>query len=138
MRRLHHMIDRFRRNDDGVAAIEFALISTVFLAFLAGICAIGLYMLTWNRLQYGTEMAARHAAVHEDASVNDLEDIITESLSLVTSQTDTLVVSTDETTSNGITFTEVTASYPLDWNFPFIPEELSNLTLQTTSRMAVE
>lgn len=127
----------FFRRDDGVAAVEFALVSSLFLTFVVGVYAVGLYFLTWNRLQYGTELATRYAAVHDDATTSDLEGIITDSLSTVTDDIATLVIDVADTTSNGISFREVTSSYTFSWNLPFIPAEMNSLTIEASSRTAI-
>jgi Flp pilus assembly protein TadG len=128
---------RFVRDEGGVAAVEFALISSVFLTFVVGIYAVGLYFLTWNRLQYGTELAARYAAVHDDATNGEIEEIITDSLRIVTDDLATLEVDVGDSTSNGISFKEVSSSYTFSWDLPFLPAEMNSLTIAAESRTAV-
>jgi hypothetical protein len=50
---------RLARNEDGSAAIEFALVSLPFLLFVLGLLGMGLYFLASTSLEYGVEAAAR-------------------------------------------------------------------------------
>lgn len=50
---------RLLRNEDGSAAIEFAMVGLPFLLFVLGIMGYGLFFLSTNFLQYGVEAAAR-------------------------------------------------------------------------------
>lgn len=113
------------------------MIATAFMVFVVGIYAAGLYLVTWNRLQYGTEVAARYAAVHDSAVAADLQDIVVDALSILSIDPSALTVTVDYTTSNGINFAQVTSTYQFAMNLPFLPAELSSQSLQTTSRMAI-
>ncbi len=50
---------RLLANEDGSAAIEFALVGLPFVLFVVGILGYGLYFLTSTYLEYGAEIAAR-------------------------------------------------------------------------------
>jgi hypothetical protein len=50
---------RLVRNEDGAAAIEFALVALPFLLFVLGLLGMGLYFLASTSLEYGVEAAAR-------------------------------------------------------------------------------
>jgi hypothetical protein len=52
-------VRRWLRNDDGAAAIEFAIVALPFFMFVFGILGIGLYFLASSSLEYGVEAAAR-------------------------------------------------------------------------------
>lgn len=47
------------RNEDGAAAIEFALVAMPFLLFVLGLLGMGLYFLASTSLEYGVEAASR-------------------------------------------------------------------------------
>jgi Flp pilus assembly protein TadG len=53
------------RNDDGVAAVEFAIIALPFFLFVFGIIGIGLYFLASTSLEYGAQSAARKVRTGE-------------------------------------------------------------------------
>lgn len=134
-RRLFH---RFRSDDSGVAAVEFALISIAFITFICGMYFVGLYFFTWNRLQYGTEEASRYAAVHEDATDQELEDIVMESLTMAGADPGNLVIDVATETVSNINFITLSATYQLDLNVPMIPEDVNDLSMTARSRMPVE
>lgn len=50
---------RFRNDDRGVTAIEFAMVATPFLMLLFGIIAVGLYFFVTFSLENAVEQAAR-------------------------------------------------------------------------------
>jgi hypothetical protein len=47
------------RNDEGAAAIEFALVAIPFFMFILGTIGVGLYFFTSTSLEHGVEAAAR-------------------------------------------------------------------------------
>jgi len=56
---------RLVRNEDGAAAIEFALVALPFLLFVLGLLGMGLYFLASTSLEYGVEAAARQLRTGE-------------------------------------------------------------------------
>ena len=56
---------RWLRNDEGSAAIEFAIVALPFFMFVLGIVGIGLYFLASNSLEYGVEAASRKVRTGE-------------------------------------------------------------------------
>lgn len=137
MRKLIQKYRQYADSDDGATAIEFGFVSMAFMAFVVGIYVVGFYFLTWNRLQYGTEQAARYASVHDDATTADLEEVVLDSLSIVSADPDSLEVDVGNTVINGINMTEVTSTYAFNFNYPFIPAELNNVTVESVARIAV-
>lgn len=53
------------RNDEGVAAVEFAIVALPFFLFVFGIIGIGLYFLASTSLEYGAQSAARKVRTGE-------------------------------------------------------------------------
>lgn len=136
-RRLQGYLNRFARNEEGATAVEFAMVSVAFLTFIIGIYAAGIYFLTWNRLQQGVENAARYAAVHADATTTELEDIIINDIESIGGVEDNLEIAVADSAVNGISFREVTATYVLNWNLPFMPTSINEMSMQVTSRTPV-
>lgn len=68
------------RNEDGVAAIEFAIVALPFFLFVFGIIGIGLYFLASTSLEYGVESAARKVRTGEadkgDMSVGEFKQLV--------------------------------------------------------------
>ena len=57
--RRRHLTKRLVRDEDGSAAIEFALVAMPFLLFVLGLLGMGLYFLASTSLEYGVEAASR-------------------------------------------------------------------------------
>ncbi len=57
-------LTRWRSNEAGAGAVEFALTAPAFFAMLIGIVEFGLLMWTQTGLQHGVEMAARCASIN--------------------------------------------------------------------------
>lgn len=53
------VVSRWRRNEDGVTAIEFGMVAFPFLLFVLGIMAVGLQFFTINSLDHAVETASR-------------------------------------------------------------------------------
>jgi hypothetical protein len=68
------------RNEDGVAAIEFAIVALPFFLFVFGILGIGLYFLASTSLEYGVEAAARKVRTGEadkgDMTVGQFKQLV--------------------------------------------------------------
>ncbi len=72
MQRLASLLRRFARASDGVAAVEFAIIVPVFVAFTLGIFEGGRMLWIRNSIQTATEEAARYAMAHTTATDAEL------------------------------------------------------------------
>lgn len=57
------LLRRFRRQEDGVAALEFALMAPVFLAALLGVMELGRIVFTVAALHHAAEEGTRFAIV---------------------------------------------------------------------------
>lgn len=137
LRWLRRQIDRYRRAERGATAVEFAFVGTAFMVFVVGIYAIGLYALTLNRLQQGVEDAARHAAIHADATDDELEEMVLGYVQSIGGTEDNLEVTLSESLSNGIAFKEVSANYVFTWRLPFLPAEMEQIEVDVTSKSPV-
>jgi Flp pilus assembly protein TadG len=71
---------RLVRDEDGSAAIEFALVALPFLLFVLGLLGMGLYFLATTSLEYGVEAAARKLRTGEaekgNMSVGDFRKLV--------------------------------------------------------------
>lgn len=57
----------FRKNDEGVTAVEFAFVAPAFLMLLFGIMQLSIWVLSAVSVQHAAELAARCAAVKSSA-----------------------------------------------------------------------
>jgi Flp pilus assembly protein TadG len=72
-------ISRLRRDERGVAAVEFAMIAPIFFGLLIGIIDVGRYMWTLNTIQYAIDQGVR-AGVVQQLSIQDVTDFVKTSL----------------------------------------------------------
>ncbi len=63
MKRTIRHIARFKRNQSGAAAVEFAIISTVFISFIFGIIYVGIMLHTHATMQWVVENTVRKAVI---------------------------------------------------------------------------
>ncbi len=66
-------LSQLRRDQRGVAAVEFAMIAPIFFGLLIGIIDVGRYMWTLNTIQYAIDEAVR-AGVVQQLSTDDVTD----------------------------------------------------------------
>ena len=111
MRGVLRRLGRLHRDQRGVAAVEFGLISPVFFGLLVGIIDVGRYMWTLNTIQYAIDQGVR-AGVVQQLSESKVEDLVKASLAGLKSGTVTV-----DATSNASTL-EVTASTNYKFLFP--------------------
>lgn len=137
MNRFTAAVKRFRGNSDGATAVEFALVSLCFFSMLIFIYVAGIYFITFNALQFGTEDAARYASIHEDATDEDLRDIVEDRFSLIPINVNELDVVLVDSSSNGVDFKEVQTTYRLQLDIPMLPPETTDVTFSSTSKMAI-
>lgn len=65
MRRFALRLRTLRQEQDGAAAVEFAIIAPMFFALLLSVIDVGRYMWTLNTIQYATDEAVRAGAIQE-------------------------------------------------------------------------
>ncbi len=76
-------LQRLRRAEDGVTAIEFGMVAFPFLLFVLGIIAVGLQFFTMNTLDHAVETAARKIRTGEaqraDFTLGDFKQLVCQS-----------------------------------------------------------
>lgn len=77
------LLTRFRRNRDGVTAVEFGLVAGPFLLFAVGIIAVGLQFFTINALDFAVETASRKIrtgqAQRDNLTMGDFKNLVCQS-----------------------------------------------------------
>jgi Flp pilus assembly protein TadG len=79
MMAVRRRLSRLRRDQRGVAAVEFAMIAPIFFGLLVGIIDVGRYMWTLNTIQYAIDQGVR-AGVVQKLSTDDVTDLVKGSL----------------------------------------------------------
>jgi hypothetical protein len=116
----------FRNRQAGVAAIEFALVCSLFFTFLLGMMEMGRMLFYWNSAGEATRFGARMAVVC-DKDDSDIKARMVERLSIlptskisITYQPDGCSVDTCQSVTVGIA-----AGVPVATFIPFVPLSLS-------------
>ena len=116
-----------RDNEDGAAAIEFALVAPVFLLLVVGILQFGMALYANAGLRFGVEAAARYAQIHPRPTDSQISSMVTSStFGLNTSQLSGPTLTRGK--ANGLDYVDITASYNYQLAFPFVPAGAVNLT----------
>ena len=76
---VRRLLSQLRRDQRGVAAVEFAMIAPLFFGLLVGIIDVGRYMWTLNTIQYAVDQGVR-AGVVQQLSIEDVTDLVKNSL----------------------------------------------------------
>ncbi len=134
MRTIKHKVKRFARNEDGATAVEFALVSVLFLSVVFAIMEFGRFFWISHQFQFAVEDTTRSAAVRGNMSPQDIEDTIVETMSLTGIGAASLNITIAETQISGVNFIEVTGSYDFKPFLP-VPGLSDTLTVNAASRM---
>ena len=133
-----HLI-RLIRNRRGAAAVEFAMLSTVYLTMLLGVVEVGRYVADKQDLMSAVHTTGRYAIVHGSSSSSPataatLEQMVGNHLMLVSSSAVTATASFSPNNNPGSNVT-ISASYT--WK-PLVPLlHLPNATITATSSATI-
>ena len=127
--------ENYFQKEEGSTAVEFALISLVFLTVVLGIMEAGRLFWTQNAIQYAVEEASRVALVAEDFNADEIETAASESLEDMMISATGLTVDAVTITENDIDYVEIDATYQYTAIVnAFLPESLSSIELQASAR----
>lgn len=73
----------FARERDGTSAVEFAIVSTVFLTFIMAIAYVGLMLFTYVGVHWAVEDASRVATVNTSATQTQIQTAINNDLTSI-------------------------------------------------------
>lgn len=134
---------KFIRESGGVAAVEFALLSVVYLTMLLGLLEVARYIADRQDLMSAVHTTGRYAIVHgssskSPASVSSLEQMVGNRLVLVNAASVTASAKFAPNNSPGSTVT-ITASYTWTPIVPLLPLlHLPNATISATSVATIQ
>ncbi len=129
---------RYARDCRGTAAIEFALISIGFITLIFGIVDVGRAIMAWNTFQQSLEVATRFVIVNEDATEDEITDLVAARMNAFTFTRGDIVLDVDNFTLSGVDFVEVSGTYafrPLIVGL--LPDSWETLELPANSRMPI-
>ena len=107
---------QFKRDEKGAAAVEMAFILPVFLLFVLGIIEFGRAYWTYNSMQLAIDEAGRYAMIHTTAS--DSQIASTAKANLYGLDPSKFTITTANTTSNGINYKIIKATYTFSFIAP--------------------
>lgn len=119
----------------GTTAVEFALVSLVFLTIVFAIMESGRLFWALNAIEYAVDSGARYVLVNADASDDEVENVVRNALNGIPSSDDNPVITIQNITRNNIDFIVVTANYTFQSIMPFLPAGWRNLPLAAQSRL---
>lgn len=125
----------FARNEDGVAAIEFAIVSVLFLTVLFGVVEASRIVWAKNTLRFALEQAARERLVDSTMTDEDIENFVLSSIDdFIDTSTITLTISTS-TTTDGVDVLNLEGTFEYNMLLPVFPDAFSTFELQAESHM---
>lgn len=127
---------KYTRNENGATAVEFAMVSVLFLTFIFGIIETARLVWTWNTLQYAMGQTVRYALTHANAPGSELTDYAADTMTAMQVNPANLSVTVTTTVVSGIEMIEASGTYVLDFLLP-LPAGLENITLTSSAQLAV-
>lgn len=121
-------------DQDGAVAVEFALVSTAFLAIVIGLCYVGIMLFNNMSLQWAVEKAARVAEINSAATQSDISTAVNSYLSSVGLPNATVTYSSS--VSGGVTTATIQASYSQSYALPMISTFHINFSSNLTVPLA--
>jgi len=138
LRRTRKIFQNYKESRDGATAVEFALVSVIFMFFVFGIMETGRLWWVWNRFQYGVEIATRYASVHDDATIDELRKIVVDQMSLVQLDDFDISLTIENTVLDGMNFIEIDGRYSFQAMAPLIGDSLGSIDVVATSRVPTQ
>ena len=119
---------RLFSDDRGSVAVEFAMISMMFIATLLAVIEVGRAFWTYNTLQYAVESCARYYLTHTTATDSQLSDYVAGEMGIGISTTP-LVVTVTKSTVSGIKQIEVDGAYTYSTIVPTMTSSWSSIVM---------
>jgi Flp pilus assembly pilin Flp len=110
----------FACDDDGAAAVEFAIIAPVLLTCIVGILMLGISYYEAATVQWSLERTLRSAMVHPDLSADDIRARIEADLEAIGSPEIDFHYEIDD--SGSVPLAVVSAGYEVPLKIPFVPD----------------
>ncbi len=120
----------FDGGEGGAAAVEFAIIAPIFLAFLYGLLELARVIFTQGVLIYAVQEGSRYAAARGASTVAQIENAVTGKFIGVSQGPATLTV-TPTVNPDGTRTVTVSVQYTFTWLVSLFG--MSSITLQANS-----
>lgn len=123
----------WRRDDSGAVAVEFAMVSVLFITTMLAVVEVGRAFWTYNTLQYALEQTARYYLTHTSTSNSDLTTYALGQMGEVS--TAPLTVTVSKSTVSGIHVVEIDGSYSYSVITPLMTSAWSHIVLSAQTRL---
>lgn len=118
---------QFCRDRRGAAAVDFALSAPIMIILIIGVMQLGIAFLANSGIRNAVEVGARYAIIYpyptDDAIITKIK---ANAFGVDSTQLPNPTISRG--TSNGRSYIDVTATYPLKFNFIFITTPAFNIS----------
>ena len=108
----------FARDQSGATAVEFALVSSAFIALVMGICYVGLMLFNNLSLEWAVASASRLAEINKSVTQTTIAQAVNDRLSSMALPNAT--VSYNSSVSGGLRTAVITASYDQTYTLPLV------------------
>jgi Flp pilus assembly protein TadG len=109
----------FWADNDGAAAVEFALVVSAFLSLILGIAYVSIMAFNTLTIDRAVKLASRQAEINSSATQSDIASTINNYLTANGLSTATVTYTVG--LSGGINTANISASYQQNYSIPFIP-----------------
>lgn len=128
-----HFIRRILKNEEGATAVEFGIVSLLFLMLVFGIIDGGRVFWVWNSMEYAIEQTTRYAVVNKEATDDELQSFAVAAMGNVNPNTDNFVVTISRSFLGDIENIQIDGDYNFSALTPFMPASWDNIALSVTS-----
>lgn len=119
----------FRRDGQGSAAVEFALVAPILLTLILGMLMLGIAYYQGMSVQWSLERSLRTAMIDPEVSAQEIEDRMLEELGDI--PVDTLVFDYNIEDSGDVPLAVATVDYDVPLQIPFIPAVSLHFTAES-------
>ena len=134
---LLRLLRRYRKNEKGTTAVEFALVSIVFLTIIFAIFEAARIFWTLNTMQYAVEAGTRYVLTNTEASDDDIKTQVLNNVNGIETSATNPVITISHTTLNGVDFIVIDSVYTFTTLLPFVPSGWNNMRLDSSSRLPI-
>jgi Flp pilus assembly protein TadG len=105
-------------DNSGAAAVEFAIISSVFLTLVFGLSYVAIWMFDRASLQWAVEHASRLAAINPSVTQNEITTAVNDYLTSV--HLPSAAVAYSVSNASGFPVANIQASFAQSYTLPFV------------------
>jgi Flp pilus assembly protein TadG len=116
--RAHRTFKSFFPEKSGAAAVEFAMVSSAFFAFVLGIAYVAVMLFNNASLNYAVEDAARTVAMSNGATQDQVKTKVNSYMTKAGLPSATVLYSTS--TINNVLTAHIAANYTQTYRLPFV------------------